>query len=43
MVHEGFDVVISVRPEAASSSFDGLKQELTTLLKRGRLLGGEAL
>jgi ribonuclease P protein component len=35
---EGFDVVITVRPEAAASSFDGLKQELTTLLKRGRLI-----
>jgi ribonuclease P protein component len=35
---EGYDVVISVRPEAASSSFDGLRQELTLLLKRARLL-----
>jgi ribonuclease P protein component len=35
---EGFDVVITVRPEAASSTFDGLRQELTTLLKRARLL-----
>ena len=40
-LHEGFDVVISVRPEAASSTFDGLRQELTTLLKRSRLLNGE--
>ena len=37
---EGFDVVISVRPEAASSTFDGLRQELTTLLKRARLVDG---
>jgi ribonuclease P protein component len=41
-VLEGFDIVISVRPEAAASTFDGLKQELTTLLKRGRLLNGQA-
>lgn len=39
-VREGFDVVISVRLEAASSSFDALRQELTTLLKRSRLLDG---
>ena len=36
---EGFDVVISVRPEAASASFERLKRELTTLLRRARLLG----
>jgi RNase P protein component len=41
-VKEGFDVVISVRPEAASSTFDGLGQELTTLLKRARLLDDQA-
>jgi ribonuclease P protein component len=41
-VREGFDVVISVRPDAASSGFDALRQELTTLLKRSRLLDGEA-
>jgi ribonuclease P protein component len=35
---EGYDVVISVRPEAALSSFYALKQELTLLLKRARLL-----
>jgi ribonuclease P protein component len=36
--HEGYDVVISVRPEAAQASFYDLKQELTLLLKRARLL-----
>lgn len=35
---EGYDVVISVRPEAAASTFYGLKQELELLLRRGRLL-----
>jgi ribonuclease P protein component len=39
---EGFDVVITVRPEAASSTFYALKQEMTTLLKRGRLIDGPA-
>ena len=38
---EGFDVVISVRPEAASANFAALKTELTTLMKRGRLLQAE--
>jgi ribonuclease P protein component len=41
-LQEGFDVVITVRPEAAASTFNGLKLELTTLLKRGRLLDGQA-
>jgi ribonuclease P protein component len=35
---EGYDVVISVRPEAAPASFHDLKQELTLLLRRARLL-----
>ena len=35
---EGYDVVISVRPEAATASFDALKSELTLLMKRGRLI-----
>jgi ribonuclease P protein component len=35
---EGFDVVISVRPEAAASSYFALKQEVETLLRRARLL-----
>ena len=39
---EGFDVVISVRPEAAQSSFYALKQEVETLLRRARLLAGPA-
>jgi ribonuclease P protein component len=37
-LHEGFDVVVSVRPEAAQASFWVLKSELTLLLKRARLL-----
>jgi ribonuclease P protein component len=39
---EGFDVVISVRPEAARATFFALKQEVETLLQRGRLLAGPA-
>jgi ribonuclease P protein component len=35
---EGFDVVVSVRPPAAQSSFYALKQELVTLLRRARVL-----
>jgi ribonuclease P protein component len=37
---EGFDVVISVRAEAAESSFFTLKQEVQTLMRRARLLAG---
>ena len=36
---EGYDIVISARPEAASSSFEELKAELLVLLKRAGLLG----
>ena len=35
---EGFDVVISVRPEASTAPFAALKTELTMLMKRGRLI-----
>lgn len=35
---EGYDLVVSVRPEAAQSSFGALKQEMETLLRRARLL-----
>jgi ribonuclease P protein component len=35
---EGFDVVISVRPEAAAADFWNLKAELTILMRRGRLI-----
>jgi ribonuclease P protein component len=35
---EGFDVVLSVRPEASTATFAALKAELTTLMKRGRLI-----
>jgi ribonuclease P protein component len=37
-LQEGFDVVISVRPEAARATFRDLKTELTLLLNRARLL-----
>jgi ribonuclease P protein component len=37
-LHEGFDIVISVRPEAATASFWALKSELTLLLRRAKLL-----
>ena len=35
---EGFDVVISVRPDAAKATFAMLSSELSLLMKRGRLL-----
>jgi ribonuclease P protein component len=35
---EGFDVVISARPEAAPASFQALQAEMTTLMRRGRLI-----
>jgi ribonuclease P protein component len=38
--HEGYDVVIVARPEAAHASFYELKRELTLLLKRARVLDG---
>ena len=41
-VLEGFDIVISVRPEAAQATFLGLKSELMMLLKRARLLDPSA-
>ena len=41
-VIEGFDIVISVRPEAAQATFQNLKAELATLLKRARLLDAPA-
>jgi ribonuclease P protein component len=37
-VREGFDVVITVRPEAAKVSFHALRAELMLLLRRARLL-----
>jgi ribonuclease P protein component len=37
-VCEGYDLVISVRPEAAQATFFALKTELILLLKRARLL-----
>jgi len=35
---EGFDIVIVARPAAAETDFQTLKTELTTLLKRAKLL-----
>jgi ribonuclease P protein component len=37
-VREGFDIVITVRTDAATASFWDLKAELAMLLKRARLL-----
>jgi ribonuclease P protein component len=39
---EGYDLVISVRPPAATASFEELKTELALLLKRARLLADPA-
>jgi ribonuclease P protein component len=41
-LREGFDLVISVRPAAAATTFFDLKTELTLLLKRARVLDGPA-
>ena len=35
---EGYDVVISVRPEAATATFATLRADLTMLTKRARLI-----
>jgi ribonuclease P protein component len=35
---EGFDVVISVRPDASKATFAMLESELSLLMKRGRLI-----
>ncbi len=40
-LEEGYDVVISVRPTAATSSFYGLRQELSALLHRAKLLAAQ--
>jgi ribonuclease P protein component len=37
-LREGFDLVITVRPEAAKVSFHALRTELILLLRRARLL-----
>jgi ribonuclease P protein component len=37
-VKEGYDLVVSARPEAAAGSFDALKQETQLLLRRARLV-----
>ena len=37
-LREGFDVVITARPEAANVTFHALRAELMLLLRRGRLL-----
>jgi ribonuclease P protein component len=37
-IREGFDIVITARPEAALSSYQDLRSELALLLQRARLL-----
>jgi ribonuclease P protein component len=37
-LREGFDLVITVRPEAANVTFHALRAELMLLLRRARLL-----
>ena len=37
-LREGFDVVITVRQEAAQATFQALQTELQTLLRRAKLL-----
>jgi len=37
-LREGFDVVITVRPDAAKVTFHALRAELMLLLRRARLL-----
>jgi len=37
-IREGFDVVITVRPEAAPVTFHSLRAELMLLLRRAKLL-----
>jgi ribonuclease P protein component len=39
---EGYDIVIVARPTAAETDFQALNTELTMLLKRAKLLEGEA-
>jgi ribonuclease P protein component len=41
-IPEGYDIVIVARQPAAEATFEELRTELTTLLKRARLLGGPA-
>lgn len=41
-IPEGYDVVISVRPEAATATYQALEKELTLLLTRSRLLSAPA-
>jgi ribonuclease P protein component len=37
-VRDGYDLVVSARPEAAAGSFAALKQETQLLLRRARLI-----
>jgi ribonuclease P protein component len=37
-IREGYDIVITARPDAATSTFDALRSELTTLITRARLI-----
>ena len=41
-VREGFDIVVTVRPEAASAAYQELRAELALLLRRARLLDDQA-
>jgi ribonuclease P protein component len=41
-VKEGFDIVITARPESAKADYWTLKEELALLLRRARLLQEEA-
>ncbi len=41
-VREGFDIVLTVRPESATATFQELKVELELLLNRAKLLEAQA-
>jgi ribonuclease P protein component len=41
-LREGYDLVVSARPEAAAGSFDALRQETQLLMRRARLIDDTA-
>ena len=41
-LREGYDIVITARPEAARSTFQALRAELALLLRRARILTDQA-
>lgn len=41
-LREGYDVVVTARPESAAASYQELRAELALLLRRARLLAGPA-